>query len=118
MKNLIAVLLTALLPLLAGAAEHEQSPSAFWLGQNYPNPFNPTTTIPYTLSQTTTVRLIVYDLLGKQVRLLVDEEQPAGNYQVIWNGLDDSQRAASAGIYFCKMSAAHDEVMRRMVLIR
>jgi hypothetical protein len=78
-------------------------PSTFGLNQNYPNPFNPATTIGYTIAGTGTsaVRLAVYDALGREVALLVDEQKPAGTYQVTFDG----SRLAS-GIYHYRLTSA------------
>ncbi|MCB0312252.1 MAG: T9SS type A sorting domain-containing protein, partial [Calditrichaeota bacterium] len=70
---------------------------------NYPNPFNPSTVIGYRLSVASRVELSIFDLLGKKVRTLVDERQPAGQYEVRWNGEDADGNALSAGIYFYRM---------------
>jgi hypothetical protein len=125
MIKLVTILVIALLPLSVVPAENNSAqnaagsaPRSFSLGQNYPNPFNPATTIPYTVSTTGLVRLTFYDLLGKQVRVLINEEQTTGSFRVIWDGLNDSGHQAAAGVYFCKMTAAGFESMRRMILIR
>ncbi len=65
--------------------EVQIAPAKFLLKQNYPNPFNPSTSIQYAISSTQFVTLKVYDLLGKEVATLVDEEKPAGNYEVEFN---------------------------------
>jgi hypothetical protein len=75
-------------------------PAEFVLQQNYPNPFNPTTTIPYALSRKAQVRLSIYDLLGREVRVLVNAEQPAGTYSVSFNAVN-----LAGGIYFYQMQA-------------
>ncbi|MBN1542075.1 T9SS type A sorting domain-containing protein [candidate division KSB1 bacterium] len=88
-----------------------QSPQSFALEQNYPNPFNPQTTIAYQLAQDVQVSLIVHDLLGREVAVLVDDYQPAGNHSVIWQA--DSQ---PSGIYFYRLAAGEFTSVRRMVL--
>jgi hypothetical protein len=70
------------------------------LAQNYPNPFNPKTMISYQLSADSRVRLEVFDILGRDVATLVDEERPAGAYTVVFDA-----SKMSSGVYFCRMSA-------------
>jgi len=71
------------------------------LDQNFPNPFNPVTTISFRLAVPGAVRLSVYDVSGRLVRTLVDEgEMAAGDHQIVWNGLEQTGRAAAAGVYF------------------
>jgi hypothetical protein len=86
-----------------------QSPSEFQLYQNYPNPFNPITTIPYTLSQKAQVNLCVYDLLGREVQVLVNTEQPAGAYNISFNAAN-----LAGGIYFYRLQAESEKGNRYM----
>jgi len=94
------------------------APKAFALGQNRPNPFNPTTVIEYVLPESAPVKLEVYNLLGQVVRTLVDEEQMAGRYSVVWDGRDDLGREVASGIYFYRLSAGKFHAVRRMALVR
>lgn len=80
-------------------------PEEFSLGQNYPNPFNPTTTIRFDSPKASKVSLIIYDILGREVVRLVDEEKPGGYHQVVWNGKDRQGRAVSNGIYIYQIVA-------------
>jgi len=110
--------------------EEEPTPGAlpqqFTLEQNYPNPFNSTTAISYQLSaisyQRSAVSLKIYNILGREVRTLVDEEQPAGNYRVLWDGRDNSGKGVSSGVYFCRLKVKGErlkvEKTRKMVLLR
>ncbi len=86
-------------------------PNVFELKQNYPNPFNPATTIEYTIPENSRVVLKVYDLLGKEVATLVDKEQNAGSYIVMWNA-----NSVSSGIYFYRITAGKYNDTKRMVL--
>lgn len=93
-------------------------PASFELFQNYPNPFNPTTSIAYQLPLESRVRLVIYDLLGKEVSTLVDGHRSAGYHQVEWDASD-----ASSGLYVCRiMATGHDgrEMVRNrmMMLVR
>ena len=94
--------------------------SDFILEQNYPNPFNPTTTISYTIPDVIStegrnlgVTLKIYDVLGNEVAVLVDENKPAGDYEVIFNSGN-----LSSGVYFYKLSFGKLEVVKKMILMR
>ncbi len=82
-------------------------PSTFTLSQNFPNPFNPTTTLSYEIpeSLSTTVSLLIYDTLGRKVRTLINSRRPAGRYQLVWNGTDDSNKEMASGVYFYSLRA-------------
>ena len=82
-------------------------PKEFSLGQNYPNPFNPSTSIDFTLSQDSRVRVSIYNLLGQKVKTLVDADKRSGIYTVEWNGLTETGRQAASGLYFYRLEARH-----------
>ena len=89
-------------------------PGDFILYQNYPNPFNPLTTINYELPKDGTVKLIVYDMLGREVSKLVNNEfKVAGRYSVVFDG-----SSLSSGIYFYKIEAGAFKDIKRMVLVK
>lgn len=92
---------------------------SFRLGQNYPNPFNPETSIQYILDRTSHVSFIIYDVLGRQVRTLVNTRQTAGSHRVVWDGRSDYGETVRSGIYFYQIKADDRlSAMRKMVLIR
>ncbi len=76
-----------------------QNPTQFELQQNYPNPFNPETVIHYHTPQSGRVELAIFNLLGQKVRVLVNDVQPAGSYEVHWQGSDDHGNRLSSGTY-------------------
>ena len=80
-------------------------PETVVLDQNYPNPFNPTTTIHFALPIEKQVRLVIYNLLGREVVTLYDGSADAGSHQVIWNGMDATGTPVAAGIYFYRLEA-------------
>ena len=88
-------------------------PAEFSLSQNYPNPFNPETVIEYSLPKLGDVSLVVYNLLGEEVTILVNESISAGNHQVIW----DASNVAS-GIYFYRLQAGEFVRTRKVVLLK
>jgi photosystem II stability/assembly factor-like uncharacterized protein len=87
--------------------------SGYSLSQNYPNPFNPSTTIKYSLPQTGRITLRIYDLLGREVIKLIDEEKPAGEYETIWNA-----SSFPSGVYLIKMQAGSFSETRKVVLMK
>jgi len=96
--------------------------STQWSGSlqadNFPNPFNPATTIRYTLTEPASVRLCIYDALGRRVRTLVTAEMHAGSHSVPWNGLDESGRELPSGVYLCRLTAGSQEASHRMLLLK
>lgn len=75
------------------------------LEQNYPNPFNPSTTIRYNILESGKVTLKIYDLLGREIKTLVNEDQINGKYQVLWNGENNFGSNVSSGVYFYQLKA-------------
>ncbi len=90
----------------------------FNLEQNYPNPFNPLTTFEYTLPKYSHVRLVICNLLGKNVKILVDAPQQAGSFYATWDGTDDHNLPVAAGIYICSMQAAYFKTVIKVALVR
>ena len=88
-------------------------PTKYNLNQNFPNPFNPTTTISYSIPKECFVIVKVYDLLGREVKSLVNEEKIAGNYSVQFNG-----NSLVSGIYFYKLQAGNFIQTKKMVLLK
>lgn len=93
-------------------------PEVFGLGENYPNPFNPTTLISYDLPEASQVTMTVYDMMGRQVKALVQEFQPAGNHSVIWNATNDNGTRMSGGIYFYQIKAGSFLQTHKMILLK
>ena len=93
--------------------ENGTTPNKFVLSQNYPNPFNPSTLINYSIPDNSFVTIKVYDLLGKEVATLVNEEKPFGNYAVEFDGSD-----LSSGVYFYRMQAGGFSNIKKFILLR
>jgi hypothetical protein len=85
----------------------------FTLSQNFPNPFNPVTVINYQLPKNSNVKLSVYDALGQEVNILVNETQVAGNHQIEWNA-----SAYPSGVYFYRLEAGSFVSNKKMILIK
>ncbi|OGG50092.1 MAG: hypothetical protein A3F84_02590 [Candidatus Handelsmanbacteria bacterium RIFCSPLOWO2_12_FULL_64_10] len=86
--------------------------------KNYPNPFNPSTTISYTLPEASTVRLTIYNILGQQVRTLINNRQAAGIHAVQWDGHDDAGRSVASGLYFYRLTAGEFTQTQKMLLLK
>ena len=119
-------------------AEAEQDPTlpqSYTLSQNYPNPFNPTTTIQYSIpskehraksegrgeiSALFAIRttLNIYNILGQEIRTLVDEPKDAGYYTVTWDGKDSQGQNVSSGVYFYRLQTENFVETKKMVLMR
>jgi hypothetical protein len=95
------------------ATEQQELPQAFQLQQNYPNPFNPSTEISYTIAKAGNVTLNVYNMLGQNVASLVNGYQAANTYKVNFNA-----SGLSSGVYFYKLSAGSNEMIKKMVLMK
>ncbi|MCK5147449.1 T9SS type A sorting domain-containing protein [bacterium] len=96
----------------------ELQPLEYRLLQNHPNPFNPQTNITYHLPEGSHVYLSVYNMLGQEIRKLVDEYEGAGAHTVSWNGCDNSGNLVPTGVYLCRFSSGGQVFMRKMMLMQ
>ena len=96
----------------------ETLPGSFAMNQNYPNPFNSETHISYQLPVSSEVRLIIYEIQGRQIRELLHTVQPAGYYQKIWDGKDENGLLVPSGIYLMRIKAGDFSQILKMILIR
>lgn len=96
-----------------GVDESPNTPGSFELSQNYPNPFNAQTLIKYFLPQTAHVSVDIYDVLGQEVGNLVDENQGAGDHEIIWNASD-----RATGVFFYRVNVDGQTKTGRMVLLK
>jgi len=93
-------------------------PESYSLSQNYPNPFNPTTTINFSIPKSGAVKLIVYNMLGQQIRTLVDKVVIAGNMSATWDGKDSRGMTVSSGIYLYRLTAGSFTAAHKMILLK
>ena len=93
-------------------------PDRFSLEQNMPNPFNPSTTIGYQLPEAGVVRLAIYNLIGQEVRVLVNERRNAGSFTATWDGADALGRRVASGIYLYRIQAGSFSATKRMLLLK
>ena len=96
----------------------EQVPVEFTLEQNYPNPFNPNTVIRYSIVSPSLVSLKIFDILGREVKTLVNKEQVNGVYEVNWNGDDELGNKVSTGVYFYRIDAGDFVETKKMMLLK
>ena len=99
------------------ANEDTQLEKGFSLSQNYPNPFNYNTTISYTLGSPSHVTFTVFDVLGREVQVLVNQYRSAGTYQAAWDGRDADGKRVAGGIYFYQMETEARIQTRRMIFM-
>ena len=104
----------------SGNAVHDimPVPTEFALHNNYPNPFNPTTTIAYDLPLDGTVRLVIYDVMGREVTRLVNGFTPAGYHSVRWDARNKLGENVSAGVYFYHLQSGNYVKTQKMVLLK
>lgn len=93
-------------------------PATFRLEQNWPNPFNPTTSIQYALPAAGWVRLAIYNVLGNEVRILVDGNSVAGSYTVNWDGRSNSNDVLPSGVYFYRLTTGSHQETKKMLLLK
>jgi hypothetical protein len=101
-------------PPLVGISHNDNTvPTVYSLSQNYPNPFNPTTNIQFALPKASDVKLVVYDLLGAEVKTLVNEHMQAGTHDVSFNGTN-----LASGVYFYKIQAGDFTAVKKMLMVK
>ena len=93
-------------------------PDDYALEQNYPNPFNPETTIRFAIKEQGHVTLTVYNIMGRRVCTLVDENKTPGNYSVVFKSVDDSGGELASGIYFYHINCNDFDSVKKMVLVK
>ena len=98
-------------PIVSAPRQHK-------LAQNYPNPFNARTTIEYELINNAMVELSIFNLRGEKVTELIRSVESAGNHSVSWDGIDETGRPASSGLYYYLLKADDKIFVKRMTLIK
>ena len=100
-------------PFTGTGVEDQNSPLEFYLGQNYPNPFNPTTTITYSVAKNSKVKLIVYNILGREVKRLVDGLVESGIHRIEFDG-----SKLSSGVYYYQLITKKYSKVNKMLLLK
>jgi len=107
---------------VTGLASQPDLPKAYSLSQNYPNPFNPSTTISFEIPEredaTQNVVLTIYDVRGRQVRMLIDQDLEPGRHTIAWNGRDDRGAKVASGIYLYTLLAGDRRFTRKMSILK
>ncbi len=103
---------------LTSVIDDKLLPSKFNLYQNYPNPFNPNTTIKFNTGHIGNVSIKVHDIIGKEIKILINKNLPAGEHSVQWNGKDDKGNALPSGIYFIRMIADNFHKTIKTILLK
>lgn len=107
------------IPVDAANNQLPTRPTEVEVRQNYPNPFNPSTTIEFTLPRGEAVTLTIYNTLGQRVvRLLDGSHMTAGSHQMVWDGMDDSGRMVSSGIYYYEIRSGIESTGKSMILLK
>ena len=99
-------------------ASSKDIPLHFALYQNFPNPFNPVTKIRYQLAEDCHVTIKIFNILGQEIRTLVNENKKAGTHEIFWDGLNDIGNAVTSGVYFYKIEASNFMKIKKTVLMR
>jgi hypothetical protein len=100
------------------SANRQGQPVCYTLAPVVPNPFNPAVAIRYELPQAGMVVVVIYDLLGRQVRMLVEADHDAGWYTVVWDGRDEGGQQVGSGVYLVRLKAGAFTQSRKMVLLK
>jgi hypothetical protein len=98
--------------------QREEGLKEFRLEQNYPNPFNPSTTIRFDLPEAGRVRLAIYDLVGREIAVLMDEKWSQGEHEARWDGLDARHVPVPSGVYLYRLDAAPHHGTGKLLLLR
>jgi len=93
-------------------------PKIFTLSQNYPNPFNPSTTIQFTVPKFSKVNIKIYDVLGHELKALVNKNYQPGSYLIVWHGKDNQDRNLVSGTYFVRLQADDFIATKKIILLK
>ncbi len=110
--------LTVVTPVSVEDFEHQIVPNSYSLEANYPNPFNPSTTIKYVLAKSGQTTLKIYNLIGKEIRTLVNENQSAGEYFTMWDSKDNFGKTVASGVYILTLLSGDYKQSQRMTLLK
>jgi hypothetical protein len=89
------------------------------LHKNYPNPFNPTTTISFSIPEQSKIQIMIYNIKGQKVKTVTNESFDKGNHFVVWNGVDDSGKSVSSGVYFYNLNVnGKSNSIKRCLLLK
>ena len=104
--------------ILSSIGPTSQAPKIYRLAQCYPNPFNPQTTIQFDLPEKGQVTLSIHNVLGQEIRTLVDLSREAGRYSVVWDGRAGDGREVASGVYFYRIQVNTFVATKKMIMIK
>ena len=93
-------------------------PNEYMLFENYPNPFNPSTTIRYSIPKSSFVQISVYNSIGEKIYSLLNSDQAAGTYEVVWNGKSENGIQVASGVYFYELKTSEVNKVQKMMLLK
>jgi len=99
-------------------SESRLLPDDFYLSNAYPNPFNPQTKIDFRIPQTSDVRITIYNVIGQQVNVILDQELYAGSYTITWNGTNDRGIQVPSGVYLYRIEAGQFSETKKVVFLK
>ena len=94
------------------------APKDYKLYDNFPNPFNPSTKIAFELPKASHVRLVIYDVVGREVARIADGDYPAGYTELTWNGINRNGEQVSSGVYSYRISTDNWSAIKKMLMLR
>lgn len=97
---------------------NENKPIRFELKQNFPNPFNPSTEIEFSLNKSENVRLEIFDITGKSIKVLLNDNLDSGNHKISWNGKNNFDELLPTGVYFYRLNIANNAETRKMIMLK
>lgn len=103
---------------ITSVGESSSLPEAISLQQNYPNPFNSSTRISFEIAREQYAEIVLYDIMGREIKVLADEIFQPGSYEVTWDGKDESGNSVASGLYFYCLKAGDSDISKRMMLIK
>ena len=116
--NSSGILSSALMEIETSVGQSDKVPADYELFQNYPNPFNPSTKISYSLKERGNVKLEVFDIVGQCIKTLVNNYQPVGKYEVVWNSRDKANRPVCSGMYIYRLQINNKTINKKMLLVK
>jgi len=105
-------------PDIASSVSETALPQKFTVHDNYPNPFNPATNISYDLLETGHVKVSIYNVLGQEIKALLDESQKSGSHSLQWDGTNKSGLKVTSGVYYYRIEAGKDSAVKSMLLVK
>ena len=109
-----------ILDIISGylTVQQESLPNRFLLKQNYPNPFNGDTTIEYLIPSASNILFKIYDMSGKEIRILYNGYHNSGSAKIIWDGKDKNSQSVASGIYFYSIVSGRNSLVKKLTLVK